>query len=109
MKTDRFEFISKLIEFCSENGCTLEYDEKPNTHTLEFIQINKQIGNNNEWFGIYLHKKYVEFWINDHNKEESTRYIYKCDEIKCMRYIQETVAYGYEYIITNYKNYTDMI
>ena len=109
MKTDRFEFIAKVISFCSKNGCTLDYDEKPSTKVLDFIQINKKLGNNDEWFGLYLNKKYVEFWINDNNENESKRYIYKCDENECMRYIQQAVQYGFDHIFINDKNYTDII
>ena len=31
---------------------------KPSTKVLDFIQINKKLGNNDEWFGLYLNKKY---------------------------------------------------
>jgi hypothetical protein len=107
MKTNRFEFVAKIIELCAKNGCGINYDQDFKTQELCFLEARKNKGEHVEWFGIYLSKKKIEFWINDNNDkygEQSDRYIFECSEAECLSYIQYAIYKGYEYIIRNYSN-----
>jgi hypothetical protein len=105
MKTNHVKLLAKSISICSFYKCTYDLDENPKTNQLEYIEFYCKT--NRAYFGIYFHKTYVEFWINDTNDDDSkdsVRYIFRCSEIDCIMHIREAIDFGYKRIIKEYKD-----